>query len=375
VTTPHDWLTDPKVVLAVAGHGLTATATTLPDGPPDDGEWAELVRHVVSERLEGHLASAVADGSLPASDSQAAEAFARHIEVMALALALESTLLEAADLLASAGVECRVLKGSAAAHLDYPDPSLRAFGDVDLLVRSDAFDAAGAALEAADFRRRTPQPRAGFDRRFGKGAVLTAPNGLQIDLHRTFVAGPFGIAVDLDELWRRSVPFAVGGRQLEALGAEERFLNACYHVVLGDVPPKLVPQRDIAQMLQNRTLDFDRVRTLSAHWQSDVVVAYALRMVWDTFALGDVTAISEWARSYRPSSRELGYLAAYTGPHSTYVTKSLAGVRTIHGVRLKVAYLIALGLPSRRYLRERGTTATARWKQGLDEAAVSRGDG
>jgi SAM-dependent methyltransferase len=374
VTALDDRVGAPALLLAVAGHGLTATATMLPDGPLDDREWAELVRLVVSERLEGHLAGAVADGSLPTTDSQAGEALARHIEVMGLALTLEQMLIEVADLLASAGIECRVLKGSAAAHLDYPDPSLRAFGDVDLLVRGDAFDDAVAAL-SADFRRRTPEPRPGFDRRFGKGAVLTGPDGLQIDLHRTFVMGPFGIAIDADELWQRSVPFGVGGRQLEALAAEERFLNACYHVVLGDVPPRLVPQRDIAQMLQTRTLDFDRIRMLSCHWQSDVVVAYALRMVWDNFALGDANAMSEWARSYRPSGRELGYLAAYTGPNSTYVTKSLAGVRAIHGVRLKVAYLLALGLPTRRFLRERGTTATARWKHGLDEAAINRGDG
>jgi hypothetical protein len=205
--------------------------------------------------------------------------------------------------------------------------------------------------------------------------VFRSPHGLEIDLHRTFVSGPFGITVDLDELWRREARFSIGGRSFPALAREERFLNTCYHAVLGNTPPKLNPQRDIAQMLQARTLDFNRVRALSERWQSGVVVARALQMVWDTFLLGDANAISVWAETYQPSRREERDLAAYTGEHSTYVTKSLAGVRTVPGVRLKAAYLLALGLPKRRYLRQRGTTAGARWRRGLDEATISRGDG
>jgi hypothetical protein len=373
VTIPEDKLS--STLAATAGHGLTATATMFPEAALEDQDWGELIDSVLSERLEGHLASAIADGSLPATVSQSREASLRHIDAMALAVTLESTLLEAADLFDDASIDFRVLKGSASAHLDYPDPASRVFGDIDLLVRGEQFDEAAAALTGAGYVRRTPEPRPGFDRRFGKGAVFTGPRGFEIDLHRTFVAGPFGISVDLKELWKHEASFSIAGRTLHALGREERFLNACYHAVLGDSPPRLNPQRDIAQMLQTRLLDFERVRALADAWHSSVVVARALQLVWETFLLGDANAISVWAQSYEPTRREERDLIAYTGEHSTYVTKSLAGVRTVPGVRLKAAYLLALGLPSRRYLRQRGTTASARWRRGLGEATVSRGDG
>ena len=48
---------------------------------------------------------------------------------------LERVLLETVAELDALGAEFRVLKGTAVAHLDYPDPSWRGFGDIDLLVR------------------------------------------------------------------------------------------------------------------------------------------------------------------------------------------------------------------------------------------------
>ncbi|MBA3621797.1 MAG: hypothetical protein H0W51_05695 [Euzebyales bacterium] len=54
------------------------------------------------------------------------------------------------------------------------------------------------------YRRSWPQLRPGFDRRFGKGAPLRRDEGWELDLHRTFVMGPFGLTVDLDGLFASS---------------------------------------------------------------------------------------------------------------------------------------------------------------------------
>ena len=52
----------------------------------------------------------------------------------------------------AAGIEFRVLKGCATAHLDYPDPSLRLTSDVDLLVRQGQLGAATEVLRLLDCR-------------------------------------------------------------------------------------------------------------------------------------------------------------------------------------------------------------------------------
>ena len=124
------------------------------------------------------------------------------------------------------------------------------------VVEPGRFDYAMAALTACGFGRVAPQLRRGFDGRFGKGTTLVAPDGHELDLHRTFVAGRFGVTVDVDALFDTATPFDLGDRTLLALGPAERFLHACYHAVLGPRRPGLRSLRDVFPALQQTTIAF-----------------------------------------------------------------------------------------------------------------------
>ncbi|MDQ3972762.1 MAG: nucleotidyltransferase family protein [Actinomycetota bacterium] len=339
-------------IVALASFGLRGAAGTLPTGPLDDAAWRKLLAKVRAHRLAGHLADALAEGALAATETQVDEAVELHVDAMARVVILERVLLEATEILERTGVRHRVLKGSALAHTAYPNPSLRVYTDVDLLAASEDFDTAVAALGAAGYRRNWPQLRPGFDRRFGKAATLTGDSG-QIDLHRTFLMGPFGLTVDLPSLFETATAFEVGGRRLLALGPEERFLHACYNAALGDVPPRLVSLRDVAQMLLHVAevaLDHRRVLDLARRWRGEAVVARAVTMAWDTFGLADVVPLSVWARRYEPARAEQRALDSYLKRRS-YTAKALASLWVIPGVGAKTAYLRAVVLPDRAFLR------------------------
>ena len=79
--------------------------------------------------------------------------------------------------LAEAGVDARVLKGVAIAHLDHADPDERVYGDADLLVERGEYRPALAALIGAGFRRARPPVRGWREHRFAKAVVLHAPSG------------------------------------------------------------------------------------------------------------------------------------------------------------------------------------------------------
>lgn len=337
---------------AVAAHGLAGTLVKFPDEPLDDTVWTSLLRYCTHQRVPGYLLEAALDGALPTTPRQLDEAREAHLGSMWTVLLIERTLLKIADQLAAADVEFRVLKGSACASLDYPDPSLRSFGDVDLLVQPDSFDAAVKALLAAGHRRRFAEPRPGFDRRFSKGASFVTDDGFEVDLHRTFVMGPFGLRVDLDDLWRASTPFEVGGRKLQAIGHEQRFMHACFHAALGQSEPRLVPQRDVAEMLLFGSLDMARVHELMARWKAEPVVARAVRLAWDTLQLADVVSLSVWARRYQPDEREQRALAVYTSHRGSYAAKSMEALRAIPRLRDKAAFVAALTFPQRSYIRD-----------------------
>ncbi|MST34077.1 hypothetical protein GHK86_15275, partial [Acidimicrobiaceae bacterium USS-CC1] len=226
----------------VARHGL-AGAPDPELGPVEATAWTRLVQEATNQRLTGLLVAMVLDGSLDPTDAQEASLVEAHRNALARDLLVERTVLWAVGCLDASGVDHRVLKGTATAHLDYDDPGLRSFVDADLLVRADQWDRAVAALEEGGARRESREPRRGWDRQFAKCVTLTTPDRYEIDLHRTFVFGPLGFTVRLPDLWAGCEEFALGGRRVRALDREARWLHACFTAAAADVPARLVSLR------------------------------------------------------------------------------------------------------------------------------------
>jgi hypothetical protein len=350
-------------VVAVAAFGLPGSRRTLAAEPLPPERWTALVGGVRSQRLAGLLADAIGCGDLPVTDAQADEVQGIATEAAHVVLLLEQLLLDSTRLLGELGIPTRVLKGPAVAHTVYPDPAHRGFSDVDLLVPGDRFGDAIDALLAAGGHRRFPEPRPGFYQRFGKGATVTMHDGLEVDLHRMFVPGPFGMQVDLDSLFSTATPFVLADTIMEGLGPEEQFLHACFHTVLGNATPRLTSVRDVAQILLHGSLDDQRVLHLAASWKVEVVLAGAIQVAWEALDLADRVPLSTWAQRYEPAQRQLRALRLYTGRTRNPVAQWAAALRLVPGTRAKAAYLHALLLPA-----ETPETAGAvyeRWRRGL----------
>ncbi|MFW6091835.1 MAG: nucleotidyltransferase family protein, partial [Actinomycetota bacterium] len=364
-------MTPPEVTALLrtaAAYGLPGSPKAGPSDRLDDDTWRDLLFRARGERIAPLLARAVRDGLVRATDPQAAEVVDLDMQAMASVLRLEATLLHVADLLDEAGVSYRVLKGPAVAHLDYPDPALREFGDLDLLIRPADLDRTIALLADHGYARRFPEPRRGFDRRFTKSVSVADSEGLELDLHRTFAPGGFGLRVQVDVLWDAPATwFTVAGRALPALGPEERLLHACYHAVLGNSPPRLVPQRDIAEMLLRGAPDPDKVRALAASWHGEPVVAYAIATAWATLRVTDQVELAEWASGYAPRPREARHLRRATSPAYSYPVQALDTVRAIRSPRDRLAYLAALAFPRRSYVRGRYSGLAARARHAVTE--------
>ncbi len=346
MTVPRTPPVPASLVAAIAAHGLLGSAHDVPTEPLPDSEFDSLLAECVAQRLTGALANSIARNRLPATEAQAERASEAHFVALCHCLELELLLLQTVDVLDAAGIDHRVLKGSAAAHLDYADPSQRTFVDVDVLVRSDDFDRATKALMASGNTRPVAEIRPGFDRRFGKGCTLMSPSGYEIDLHRTFVTGPFGLMVRLPDLWDDAAQWALGGKTgLKALDREQRLLHACYHAALGDREPRIVPQRDIAGLVLDDRLDEVRVRELAYAWRAEYVVASAISMAWETLALADETALTAWAKRYQPDTRSEHAFAAYRAEHANYAARSWASLRALPDLRTRGAFLYSLAFP------------------------------
>lgn len=358
----------PATLLAVAGFGLAHASRPTPPEPLSTPGWEALLAGAGKHRLTGQLAAATASGVLPATPAQCRDAVAAHRRTQLRVLALEQELVRVVSFLAADGIECRALKGSAVAQLDYADPALRSFIDLDLLVRAEDIGRTVATMARHGFRRTLAEPRPGFDRRFDKGMTLRGSADYEIDLHRTFVLGPWGALMEPCDLWDDCEEFSIGGCPIPALSAPYRFVHACYHAALGDWPLRLASLRDIAEMLPRTEGYADVVHRIAARWNGEAVVATAVAETCRLLGLECEVRLARWAGEHVPGRRDDAWLALHNTADKTFAAQALATLTVLPRWRDKAAYLRALALPRAAYTAGRHRSMLSRLGYALGQA-------
>jgi len=357
---------DEVAVRRIASFGLVVMSID-PSIRPDDEGWPALLASIVHHRLSGLAVAAAEHGALTLATTQRAELQDRHREAMLCALALERNLFDLASALEDAAIRFVVLKGPAVAHVAYPDPAWRPFGDIDLLVASDRFEAACRILAELGYRRSFVDPRPGFAARFGKGAAHVGPDGLEADLHRLLADGPFGYWVEHDAILDATTSFELAGRSFARLDDSAIVLHACMHAVLGGRSPTTLQLRDVAQLSRRDGVRWELLAGWGRRWRLRAVLVRALELVEERLGGHALTDQARELRgSLRPSRQEERAFRACTEGRFRG-GRELASFRALRGVRAKAAYAAALAFPGGEFLEARtgsgGLTGYAeRWR-------------
>jgi hypothetical protein len=348
----------------VAGQGLAGSRRDWPATVLTDDAYGALLQTVEAERITGHLLRVLESERLPVTDAQYQLALERHEDALARDLLLERLLMRASGELAAAGIGHRALKGPAVARTVYADPGLRSFGDIDILVRGRTFESALALLAGDASTPRYREPRRHFTARYGKGVSLRVDD-LQIDLHRVFVAGPFGLAIDEDDLFAAEDRITVGDVDVPVLDLDRQFLHACYHATLGDRPPRLSALRDVAEFVTSGQVDGLFAVELAERWRARAVVQAALRLVRVHLGVEVDGSLGAWAARYEPDRFERAALRVYVSEQRSYAAQAAAGIWALPGLGARVSYAGALLFPSAEYLQERDGSYRSRWRRAL----------
>ena len=159
-----------------------------------------------------------------------------------------------------------------------------------------------------------PEPVGDYVRLAGKGATVMMPDGLEVDLHRILVWGPFGVRVPDEELWANRREFLFAGVPRDGLGREETLLHVALHLlVLGTVRAREV--RDVGQLLCSPELDVERLLVLARRWGQEAVLATAIRMADRELA----------ARPRQPPAVHVGGRLPGDGPRPALAAHGAAG--------------------------------------------------
>ena len=224
------------------------TTASMPLVVADD-EVPELIRVAAMDRLGGLLNAAIEVGTVSISDPARHQVRELWHEQLVVSVMVEALAVRTADLLDAAGVTWRLTKGPALAHLDDPDPSLRPFGDVDIVVHPSSWVAARST--------RSPAPDASVSSPSSVPALISVSARARRSPHRT------GSRSTCTDGWRsgasecasprtRCSPgvdhVTLAGRSVPTLDGPARPLHACYHAALGGFR-HLRAHRDVAQLL------------------------------------------------------------------------------------------------------------------------------
>ena len=159
---------------------------------------------------------------------------AEVLEGSRAALALTSELLAVMQRLQALDVPVLAYKGPALAIQAFGDPSLRRFGDLDLVVERGGLDRAVAALEGLGFVAERFESRAqrAAVLRDGHHLALTR-DGVMVELHWRFSKRIFGFGEELGGVWERRHVLPVAGAAVPVLGVGDHMLGLVIHASKG----------------------------------------------------------------------------------------------------------------------------------------------
>jgi hypothetical protein len=210
----------------------------------------------------------------------------QHQDTVATAIYLQSALLEVAAAFDAHRVPFILLKGEALSNTLYPEDGLRPYDDIDLLVRSEAYDSAKAILTKLGFSLRRPTKEA--ERRQLFGEVVFDREGvrnLAVDLHWDTAMASWELQSSFSEheAWASIDQIPLGGRTLPALGGEALLLYLCVHLAFHHTFDGLILFCDLFLLLRREAgrIDWERLVAMATRCRCRRALYYSL-----TFAKG-----------------------------------------------------------------------------------------
>lgn len=303
-----------------------------------------------ADRLGGFFGAAVDAGELVVPEMLVPQIRRSWHAGLVESVGAEAAAVRVAGVLDEAGITWLISKGPALAHLDYPAPELRLFGDVDVVVHPNSWDAAAEALEGAGYRREFPELRPGFDASFGKGATFHDPAGSELDVHRRFAIGRFGLLPDMSEVFREPDEIILARRRIRVPNPTMRLVHAAFHASLGGFR-RFRAFRDVAQLLLVTQADWRDAQQVASRWSCEIVLADAICETWRRLHLDVSHEANEWASAHRSTRRERSVLSVYQGP-CEFRRTALTALPVLPRSSVP-RYIAALALPSADARRSR----------------------
>lgn len=181
-----------------------------------------------------------------------------------------------------AGIEYLVIKGPALAPLVYPDPMLRSFNDLDLIVRERCWHAVSRVLSQQGFAidpDSPPTPPAKILPQFStyETKYWNRQTNFLVEVHYDDLYNTGLIAREVDAFWQRAISLKLGETNFHVPALEDQLIHACMHVHYHGYT-RLNWLTDLALLVRrfNDQLDWDHIIQTARREEIQVGVYYTL---------------------------------------------------------------------------------------------------
>jgi hypothetical protein len=185
------------------------------------------------------------------------------------------------DRFTSEGIGALVVKGPVLAVQAYGDPAMRAYGDLDLLVRQRDIRRATELMTAAGFAPAVPLSAIDVGKIPGQYLFSKPDSKLIVELHNDLTLRYFPRKLPLEEFFARQIRVRLDAHEAPALSVEDELVLICIHGAK-HFWERLMWIADVAAVVSRQTgIDWQRVADLARAVGAERILHTGLRLASD----------------------------------------------------------------------------------------------
>ncbi len=297
----------------------------------------------------GHLAVGLReldDQLVPAEVRQALLEYHRA-QVFSL-LRMTAELFRLLQLFATKNVPALVVKGPVLAMQAYGDPSIRSYGDLDLLVRQRDIRSATESLLAIGYQAAIPLSAIDAGRIPGQYLFSKSDTNLIVELHNDLTLRYFPRRLPLEKLFERRILVHLDGHEAPALAVEDELVYICVHGAT-HLWERLGWIADVAALISRQSnINWQGVAEIAKEVEAERMLHTGLRLATDLLGARPPDAVLATVRRDAGAAKLAAcvrtWLTSATHPLPTLFERAAFRLRMRGAVLAAPAYLLRLSL-------------------------------
>ncbi len=326
-------------------------------------DWSRLLVLAEEHGVLGHLAKCLRqldENVVPAEIRQTL--LERHRVQVFSTMRMTAELFRLLELFAAKDIPALVVKGPVLSMQAYGDPTMRSYGDLDLLVRQCDIRRATESLQATGYQAAVPLSAIDTGKIPGQYLFSKPDAKLMVELHNEFTLRYFPRRLPLEDFFKRRILVRLDTHESPALAVEEELVFICIHGTK-HLWERLLWIADVAALVTRQSgIDWQKAKETAKKVGAERMVHTGLRLAVDVLhaRLPDavLAAVQADVGARKLAACVRTWLAAAGNASPSIVARAAFRLRMRGSGIFAPAYLLRLSL----------SPTEEDWKRGAEEA-------